>query len=139
MAHFAKVNNSIVEQVIVADQAFVDTYIDGLPGDWVKTSYNTRSGIHHATEPSVVNTDGSPTVYPADSTTPLRKNFASIGDTYDLTRDAFYRPQPYASWTLVEDTCQWAAPITYPDDNKSYVWDEIAYQANNNTGWVEVV
>ena len=131
MAHFAKVNNSIVEQVLVAEQDFIDTYIDGLPGEWVQTSYNTRGGVHYSTTPTV-KTDGSPTVYPTDSGTPLRKNFASVGDTYDATRDAFYKPQPYPSWTLVEDTCQWTAPTAMPDDGKVYEWNEAT------TNWVEV-
>jgi len=131
MAHFAKVNNSIVEQVLVAEQDFIDTYIDGLPGEWIQTSYNTRGGVHYSTTP-IVKTDGSPTIYPADSGTPLRMNFAAIGDTYDVARDAFIAPQPYASWTLVEATCQWAAPTAYPDDGKNYGWDE------DTTAWVEV-
>ena len=116
MSHFAKINkDKIVENVIVAEQNFIDTQ----EGTWVQTSYNTHGGVHRL--------DG----------TPLRKNYAGIGYTYDETRDAFYAPQPYSSWTLVEDTCQWTAPITYPDDDKSYIWDEDAYQADNNNGWVE--
>ena len=132
MAHFAKVNNSIVEQVLVAEQDFIDTYIDGLPGEWIQTSYNTRGGVHYSTTP-IVKTDGSPTIYPADSGTPLRMNFAAIGDTYDVARDAFIAPKPYPSWTLVEATCQWTAPVTYPDDGKFYEWDE------SITNWTEVV
>jgi hypothetical protein len=131
MAHFAKVNNSIVEQVLVAEQDFIDTYIDGSPGEWIQTSYNTRGGVHYSTTP-IVKTDGSPTIYPADSGTPLRMNFAAIGDTYDVARDAFIAPQPYPSWTLVEATCKWAAPVTYPDDGKVYEWNE------DTTNWVEV-
>ena len=132
MAHFAKVNNSIVEQVLVAEQDFIDTYIDGSPGEWIQTSYNTRGGVHYSTTP-IVKTDGSPTIYPADSGTPLRMNFAAIGDTYDVARDAFIAPKPYPSWTLVEATCQWTAPVTYPDDGKFYEWDE------SITNWTEVV
>ena len=132
MAHFAKVNNSIVEQVLVAEQDFIDTYIDGLPGEWIQTSYNTRGGVHYSTTP-IVKTDGSPTIYPADSGTPLRMNFAAIGDTYDVARDAFIAPQPYPSWTLVEATCQWTAPTTYPTDGKVYEWNE------DTTAWVEIV
>ena len=132
MAHFAKVNNSIVEQVLVAEQDFIDTYIDGLPGEWIQTSYNTRGGVHYSTTP-IVKTDGSPTIYPADSGTPLRMNFAAIGDTYDVARDAFIAPQPYPSWTLVEDTCQWEAPTAYPTDGKVYEWNE------ETTNWTEIV
>ena len=68
----------------------------------------------------------------------IRKNYAGIGFTYDATRDAFIPPQPYASWTLNEDTCQWDCPLPYPTDDKMYRWDEDAHQADNTTGWVEV-
>ena len=54
----------------------------------------------------------------------FRKNYAGIGYTYDSTRDAFIAPQPYNSWTLNEDTCQWESPVAYPDDGKMYDWDE---------------
>jgi hypothetical protein len=103
MAHYAKVNDGIVEQVIVAEASFFDTFIDGSPGKWIETSTN-------------------------DS---IRKNYAGIGDTYDLARDAFIKPQPYTSWTLDESTCQWEAPVTMPDDGKEYKWDE------STTNWVE--
>ena len=114
MAHFAKVNNGIVEQVIVAEPEFFDTFVDSTPGEWIQTSYNTRGGQHP---------EGRP----------LRKNFAGIGYTYDRTRDAFIPPQPYASWVLNEDTCLWDAPTPYPTDGKQYQWDE------DTTSWVEVV
>jgi len=68
----------------------------------------------------------------------IRKNYAGKGYTYDATRDAFISPQSYPSWTLVEDTCQWQAPVAYPDDGKDYEWNETAYQADNSTGWDEV-
>ena len=54
----------------------------------------------------------------------FRKNYAGIGYTYDSTRDAFIPPQPYPSWLLNEDTCQWESPVAYPDDGKMYDWDE---------------
>ena len=92
MAHFAKVEDDIVTQVVVAEQAYIDTK----EGTWVQTSYNAS----------------------------IRKNFAGIGYTYDSTRDAFIPPQPYNSWTLNEDTCQWESPVAYPDDGKMYDWDE---------------
>ena len=62
----------------------------------------------------------------------FRKNYAGIGYTYDSTRDAFIAPQPYNSWTLNEDTCQWESPVAYPDDDKMYDWDE------TTTNWVEI-
>jgi hypothetical protein len=61
----------------------------------------------------------------------IRKNYAGIGYTYDRVRDAFIAPQPFASWTLDEDTCQWSAPVAMPTDDKIYVWDEAT------TNWVE--
>ena len=67
----------------------------------------------------------------------IRKNYAGIGYTYDSGRNAFIAPKPYPSWTLVEDTCRWTAPVEEPDDNKVYDWNEDAYQADNNNGWEE--
>ena len=110
MSHFAKVVDGIVETVIVAEQDFIDTQ----EGTWVQTSYNTRGGVH------------------SNGETPLRKNYAGIGYVYDSGRDAFYIPQPFASWTLNEDTCLWEAPTAYPDDGKLYLWEE------DTTSWVEV-
>jgi hypothetical protein len=54
----------------------------------------------------------------------MRKNFAGVGFTYDPDRDAFIPPKPYASWTLVEATCQWEAPVPLPVDENFYVWNE---------------
>jgi len=113
MAHFAKVNNGIVEQVIVAEPEFFDTFVDSSPGQWIQTSYNTHGGVH------------------ANGGTPLRKNYAGIGYTYDAQRDAFIPPKPFASWVLNEDTCLWDAPTPYPEDGKAHVWDE------STTSWVD--
>jgi hypothetical protein len=121
LSHFAKVNNGIVEQVIVAEPEFFDTFVDSSPGQWIQTSYNTRGGVHYGA-------DGEP-----DGGEALRKNYAGIGFTYDQTRDAFIPPQPFASWTLNEDSCLWEAPVAYPDDGKRYTWDE------DTTAWVEVI
>ena len=66
----------------------------------------------------------------------FRKNGPSWGYTYDATKDAFIPSQPYPSWKLVEDTCQWNSPIAYPDDGKKYYWDEDVYQADNSKGWI---
>lgn len=106
MAHFAKVNNGIVEQVIVAEPEFFDTFVDSSPGQWIQTSYNTHGGVH------------------ANGGTPLRKNYAGIGYSYDATRDAFIPPKPYASWVLNEDTCLWDAPVAMPTDGGRYTWNE---------------
>ena len=115
MAHFAQIDeNNTVIQVIVAEQDVIDTGLFGNPSSWIQTSYNTHSGEH------------------SQGGTPLRKNFAGIGYTYDVARDAFIAPQPYASWMLDEDTCLWAAPTSMPTDGKIYNWDEAT------TSWVEV-
>jgi hypothetical protein len=114
MAHFAKVVDGKVTQVIVAEPEFFETFVDTSPGEWIQTSYNTRGGQH---------TLGG---------TPLRKNYAGIGFTYDRTRDAFIPPQPFPSWTLDDETCLWNAPVAYPEDGKLYAWDE------QTTNWVEV-
>jgi len=110
MAHFAKVNQEIVEKVIVAEQDFIDNLIDNSPGEYIQTSYNTFGGVH------------------LNGGTPLRKNYAQVGGTYDATRDAFYAPQPYPSWTLNESTCQWVCPVTHPNDGKIYNWNETDQQ-----------
>ena len=120
MSHFAKVVDGIVTNVIVAEQEFINTYEDGLPGEWIQTSYNTRGGKHYA-----------PNSHDEDGGVALRKNYAGLGYTYDKTRDAFILPQPYNSWLLNEDTCQWDAPVPYPNprneenyDGKLYMWNE---------------
>ena len=115
MGHFAKVNNGIVEQVIVAEPEFFTTFVDSSPGEWIQTSYNTSGGVHK------------------NGGTPLRKNFAGIGFTYDRTKDAFIPPKPFNSWLLNETTCLWEAPTPMPQDDKVYNWDEAT------TSWVEVV
>ena len=106
MAHFAKVNNGIVTKVIVAEQEFIDNMIDNEPGKWIQTSYNTYGGVHQL------------------GGTPLRKNYAGIGYTYDRDKDAFIPPKPFNSWTLNETTCLWEAPVAYPTDGQRYTWNE---------------
>ena len=113
MAHFAKVVNGVVDQVIVAEPEFFDTFVDSSPGEWIQTSYNTRGGVHYSPE------TGEP-----DGGVALRKNYAGIGFTYDRNKDAFIPPQPYKSWTLNEETCLWEAPVAYPEDGQLYTWNE---------------
>lgn len=105
MSHFAKVIDGIVTEVLVIEQDVIDTGLFGDPSLWVQTSYNTLGGQHPEARP-------------------LRKNYASVGFTYDLERDAFIAPQPFPSWTLDEDTCLWNAPIEMPNDGELYTWDE---------------
>jgi hypothetical protein len=118
VAHFAKLDeNNIVTFVTVGRQEDDGKEADlcARTGDVYKqTSYNTHGGVH------------------ALGGTPLRKNYAGIGYTYDPVRDAFIPPKPYASWVLNEGTCLWDAPVAYPDDGKRYSWDEAT------TSWVEV-
>jgi len=121
MAHFAKVVDGTVTQVIVAEPEFFETFVDSSPGQWIQTSYNTRGGVHY-----------NPETNEPDDGTPLRYNYAGIGFHYDATADAFYAPQPFASWTLNTDTYLWEAPVAYPDDGGMYEWDE------DTTNWVAV-
>lgn len=113
MSHFAKVINGKVIQVIVAEPEFFTTFVDSSPGEWIQTSYNTHGGVHK------------------NGGTPLRKNYAGIGFTYDRTKDAFIPPKPFNSWLLNETTCLWEAPTPMPQDDKVYNWDEAT------TSWVE--
>jgi len=130
MAHYAFIDeNLVVIEVIPGRNEY--EIVDGV-SDWeahygnfrgqvcVRTSYNTRGGVHY--------TDGEPS---EDQSKALRFNYAGIGFTYDENRDAFIPPQPYASWVLDEDTCLWVAPIAYPAEG-DHVWDEEAGD------WVEV-
>ena len=114
MAHFAKVNNGTVTQVIVAEQDFIDSGAVEEPSAWIQTSYNTYGGVHR------------------QGGTALRKNYAGIGYTYDAGRDAFIPPQPFASWGLNENTCLWESPTPYPTDGKAYAWSEDTQQ------WIEM-
>ena len=115
MSHFAKVEHGIVTQVIVAEQDVIDTGLFGDPASWFQTSYNTIGGVHLL------------------NGTPLRKNYAGVGYTYDATRDAFIPPKPFNSWVLNEETCLYEAPIPMPNDDKIYSWDE------ETSSWVEII
>lgn len=110
MSHFAKVENGVVTQVIVADQEVIDSGLFG--HGWIQTSFNTYGGQHP---------EGRP----------LRKNFAGAGYTYDEQKDAFIPPKPYASWVLNDETCLWDCTVPYPNDSKFYSWNE------ENLTWVE--
>lgn len=115
MSRFARIdeNNTVIE-VIVIEQDVVDTGLFGNPASWIQTSYNTSGGVHLL------------------GGTPLRKNYAGIGYTYDSTRDAFIPPKPYNSWVLNETTCLYEAPTIMPDDGKLYNWDE------ETLSWTEI-
>jgi hypothetical protein len=124
MGHYAFLNhNNIVTHVIVGRDE--DDFVEGVT-DWEayyaevqgltckRTSYNTVGGVHLL------------------GGTPLRKNYAGIGYTYDEERDAFIPPKPFESWVLNEDTCLWDAPVPYPAEGGPYTWDE------ETTQWVAV-
>ena len=119
MGYFARVNNGIVEEVIAAEQEFINSYVSPKPGEWVQTSYNTRGGVHYARDE-----DGNITGPSADQSKALRKNYAGVGFIYDMDRDAFYEPKPFDSWTLNETTCKWEAPVAYPSEGGPYQWNE---------------
>ena len=116
MSHYAEVDPSTntVVRVIVAEQDFIDSGAVGDKSRWIQTSYNTISGVH------------------INGGTPLRKNYAGIGFTYDATKDAFIPPQLFSSWTLNETSCTWEPPVACPDDDKLYQWDE------ESTAWVVI-
>ena len=127
MAHFAEINDlkKVIRVLVVDDRDTQDEngdevesigakYLsDGFGGTWVKTSYNTTGGVHLL------------------GGTPFRKNYAGVGMTYDEGRDAFIDTQPFPSWTLNEDTCQWEPPVSFPTDGKTYFWNE------ETTSWKE--
>jgi hypothetical protein len=121
MASFAKIglNGKVIEVQSLVNEVLHDAngieqesigidFLTKLTGwaIWKQTSYNTHAGVH--------NNNG----------TPLRKNHAGIGYTYDEDKDAFIPPKPYNSWILNEDTCNWEAPVAYPTDGGTYTWNE---------------
>jgi hypothetical protein len=112
MAHFAKLdeNKTVIEVIVVSNQvlldpnniereelgiAFLIIWSGGHPW-WRQTSYNGN----------------------------FRKNYAGTGYTYDVAKDAFIPPRPFASWILNETTCQWEPPVPMPNDGNQYTWNE---------------
>ena len=138
MAHFAKIglnskvigvhvvnNSDILNADGVEDESVGKKFLENQLGWplWVQTSYNTKGGIHY--------TDG---VESEDQETKaLRKNYAGIGYIWDEDKDMFYQKQPYASWSLNDDTGKWNAPTPMHDDGKNYIWKE------STLSWDEVV
>ena len=120
MAHFAKIglDNLVTDVLVVANREIMDStgveyesigveFFKNLTGHetWIQTSYNGT----------------------------IRKNYAGVGYTYDSQKDAFIPPKPYPSWTLVEETCRWVSPVSYPTDGKIYCWDEATLS------WIEAM
>ena len=119
MAHYAFLdeNNVVTEVIPGRDEGENEVDWEQWYGEFrtqvcKRTSYNTQGGKHLL------------------GGTPFRKNYAGIGYTYDSVRDAFIPPQPFSSWVLNEETCQWGAPVAMPDDGRLYSWDEAT------TSWV---
>jgi hypothetical protein len=125
MASFAKMglNNKVIEVLsvhnnVLKDSNGVEQEVNGIDfltkltgwAIWKQTSYNTNGGVHN------------------NGGTPLRKNHAGIGYTYDEDRDAFISPKPFNSWILNEQTCRWEAPVAKPttelEENQYYSWNE---------------
>jgi len=123
MSYFAKVptitdGKGVVDNVITAEQDFIDSSAEGDPSLWWQTSYNTYGNVHYGQ-------DGQP-----DGGVALRANYAGIGYTLDTTvvqdgvTGVFYAPQPYPSWILDTQTYLWQAPVPYPSTGGPYTWDE---------------
>ena len=159
MGHWAKVEDyvdnvgTVTQCVHVTDDADVaDGKLDGSPSDWVQFSYNVRGGVYYVADPTGQTTLINPAPNQAETIAAQdgrqRKNAAGVGYKYDRTRDAFYEPQPHSSWILVESTCLWQPPITYPtvtDDGQDppaflydIYWNEAGHQADNTKGWEAV-
>jgi hypothetical protein len=127
MASFAKIglNSKVIEVLSVHNDVLKDSngveqeaigidFLTKLTGwaIWKQTSYNTQAGVH------------------SNGGTPLRKNHAGIGYTYDETRDAFIPPKFFEGWILNEDTCVWMPPVPMPKDGYRYEWN------NTTLNWV---
>jgi hypothetical protein len=142
VAHWAKLDESnIVSEVIVGNNNEPDEgyqwIIDNVGGTWIKTSYNSYGGKHWKSEyEDITLPDGEIVSVHSrvESGQPhLRYNFAGPGYLYDPIRDAFIPPKPYDSWLLNEEACLWESPVPYPNDGKSYIWNE------ENINWEEIV
>ena len=118
MAHFAKLDadNNVISVSVIDNENILKA---GIEDETTGIAYLIR--IHNYPFWKQTSYNGT-----------FRKNYAGVGYTYDATRDAFIAPQPFPSWTLNEDTCQWDSPVPYPTDDKRYTWDEAT------TNWVEV-
>jgi hypothetical protein len=123
MSYFARVptlidGKGVVDNVISAEQDFIDSGAVGDPTLWWQTSYNTHGSVHYGQ-------DGQP-----DGGVALRANYAGLGYTLDTTviqngvTGVFYSPAYYPSWVLNTQTYSWEPPTPYPTDGKYYGWDE---------------
>ena len=112
MSHYARIENGVVKQVIVAEAEFIQSGAVGDASAWVQTSYNTYAGVH------------------ANGGAPLRRNYAGVGMIYDSVRDAFYWPQPTDSgtWVFDEFSCTWRRPVPLPETAGAWCWNETAQE-----------
>ena len=110
MGHYAKVENGVVTQVVLAEGP--DWCEQNLGGEWVQTSYNTRGGVH------------------SGGKFPIHKNYAGVGFTFDGV--GFAAPQPYPSWSLDRESYMWEAPTPMPTDGNLYKWDE------DSLSWIDL-
>jgi hypothetical protein len=123
MAHYAFLdsNNIVTEVITGVDENITQTDLDGTLVGGTSEAWETFYGNFRNQTCKRTSYNGN-----------YRKNYAGIGMIFDAERDAFYFPQPYPSWILNENTCQWEAPVPYPDDEKRYEWNE------ENQSWDEV-
>lgn len=108
MAHFARIENNLVTEVLVVHNDLEHRGADflandlGLGGTWVQTSYNNN----------------------------FRKQYAGIGYTYDPVADVFVAPQPFLSWSL-DANHDWQPPTPRPQEGfwswneETLSWDEL--------------
>lgn len=162
MGHYAKVSNGKVVKVIVAEASFFDNFVDDSPGKWIKTSYNTRGGVHYQpntntpspilyyensgsvfvtqelASASIAAGTGSLPITASDTsqTLALRGNYAGIGYIYDSTLDAFYPPQPFNSWALNTGSFTWESPEPYPTGDATGSWTGSWNWEESSLSWV---
>ena len=108
MAHFARIENNLVTEVLVVSNELEHRGADFLANDlalggiWIQTSYNNN----------------------------IRKQYAGIGFRYDPVADVFIVPQPFPSWSL-DANHDWQPPTPRPTEGIWY-WNE------ETLSWIEV-
>ena len=129
MAHYAFLdeNNIVIEVITGKNENEGDINWETHYGNFrnqtcKRTSYNTRGGVYYTSDNAVAE----------DQSKAFRKNYASIGYSYDADKDAFIPEKPYDSWILNNTSCRWEAPVDYPDNGKRHIWNE------TNTTWDEI-
>lgn len=130
MGYYAKVQSGVVTDVIAAQKDFIDQlpHEDGV--SWVKTSRNTKGGVHYVP-------DSDPAIPSGTQHKAIRYNYAIIGGHYDADADAFYEARPFPSWTLNTETYEWDPPYPRPEctDPSAYIWD----WDERTKKWVKVI